>query len=101
MREYVEQEEPEDVCPLIGSEFKTWLVIDNATENDAGISSCEATLPTRDSVVTVVQNITGKCKLKIGVCRYMHLLSWFYYCARSNLTQEIVILGIYYESNLA
>ena len=41
----------------------------------------------------------------VDVCVAMFLVcllpSLLYYYARSNLTQEIVILGIYYESNLA
>ena len=39
--------------------------------------------------------------IKMGVVTALVLPSLFYYYTWSNLTQEIVILGIYYESNLA
>ena len=63
VRVYALQEKTGIVCPLTQTAFKSWLVIDNATESDAGVSSCEARfrLPPRTEPMSVLQNISGKC----------------------------------------
>ena len=59
VRVYLVKEKTGDVCPFIGSVFKSWLVIDNATESDAGIASCEVNLRLAPNFerISVLQNI--------------------------------------------